>query len=194
MWAIFNTVRYFIAFAIYMSTTEGQAISLALGTSTSLSLAFAVCTYILLLFQSRLLVHRVRLRTLLAVQARLQYISSFLLLAPAIINLVFLILWRNTSNSELDFAQRCQLDIDIVWSVSTNECNKSPASWGVWVGLSSGRVAVTLIVIVCIHLFCLYIYSDNASLGSVPPCFPEVLPHPLSTSTSSPSAPTLSQA
>ena len=144
-WTIYNTVRYFLAFTMYNSTA-GQAMSLALGISTGSSFALLVCAAILSVFQPYLLHHGVPLKTLLFSRKSIQAFSSFLISAPAVYNLVMTIIWRNSTDDELNFQHRCHLDIDVVWSVSGANCRG--LTWGPWFALSIIRLILTLVIIV----------------------------------------------
>jgi hypothetical protein len=145
VWALYNTIRYFLAFTTY-NPADGQAVSLALGISTGVSFALLICALILSIFQPYLLLHRVPLRTLLFTQKGFDALSSFFLSAPAVYNLVMTFIWRNSTNPELNFRHRCHLDIDVVWSVSKAQCQ--PRVWGTWLALSIVRLVLTLLIIV----------------------------------------------
>ena len=144
-WAVYNTIRYFIAFMKY-GLNDGQAMSLALGISTAISFALLLCAVILSIFQPYLLLHQVPLRTLLFARKGFDTFGSFFLLAPAIYNLVMTFIWRNSTNPELNFQRRCHVDIDVIWSISKTHCNARV--WGTWLALSIVRLALTLLIIV----------------------------------------------
>lgn len=144
-WAVFNAIRYFIAYTIYISI-DGQTVALVMGTATTLSFAFLICAAVLALLQVRLMVHHIPIRAILITGTVLRSLASFCLIAPAIVNLILTIVWRNSLGSEFGLGQRCQLDIDVIWSVSNKSC--SPPTWGLWLGLAIARVVVTSMVIV----------------------------------------------
>lgn len=150
IWSLYNTIRYFYAFTIYESPT-GQSYSLALGTSTGLSFACLACAVILALSESALSLHGITFQRLLSARQWLHYISSFLLIAPAIVNFAAVFSWRNATDSQLMTAHRCQVDIDIIWSTSYTLCNLKSPSWGVWLTLSVLRLLFTLLLLVA-HL------------------------------------------
>ncbi|KAK7044095.1 hypothetical protein VNI00_007811 [Paramarasmius palmivorus] len=144
-WAIYNTVRYFIAYTIY-SSREGEAVSLALGTSTAVGFAFFLCEAALAGFQSRLIAVHVPLRSLLISRTILLYIACFFLCAPSVVNLVVTIIWRHSHSTELDTDSRCQLDIDIIWSINPSKSICAYDNWTAWLALAIFRVAFTLVL------------------------------------------------
>ncbi|KAJ3742848.1 hypothetical protein DFH05DRAFT_1401060 [Lentinula detonsa] len=145
LWALYNTVRYFIAYTIYDSV-QGQTIAIVLGTSTAVCFAFLICAAAVSAFQPHLVRAHIPIHSLLVMRTIFRYFAAFFLLAPTIVNLVLVIIWRRSSISELVPALRCRLDADVVWSITTGTCNRTtPAQW---LGLSIFRVIFTLIVIV----------------------------------------------
>ncbi|KAH9481359.1 hypothetical protein JR316_0005884 [Psilocybe cubensis] len=121
-WAIYSTVRYFIAFTVYQSIT-GQAVSLALGTATGLSFAFASCASILWTGQTYLLIHGFSVQALMTLRRTLHFLSSCCLFGPSVVNLVLVFLWKKHIDLELQVRYRCKLDVDLVWSVRESLCN-----------------------------------------------------------------------
>ena len=147
IWAIYSTVRYLWAFTIYESVT-GQAVSLALAASTGLSFAFAACASFLYMAQTSLLVNGFSVNALVSLRAMLHYLSSCCLFGPSVANLILILVWRKTTDLELQVKHRCRLDVDLVWSISYSLCNRRLRNWGVWVTLSVVRLVLTLIIIV----------------------------------------------
>jgi hypothetical protein len=150
-WAIYNLVRYFRAYTTYTSLT-GLAVSLSLGTAATLSLAFLMAAALLSMFRQYLEMHQIPLSYLLFVGNALTYLSSFLLLAPALVSFALVFAWRNSSDSELQLQNRCYLDIDVVWSITRTVCDRVP-SWGLLLVLSIIRVILTFLNIVSLLLF-----------------------------------------
>ena len=147
LWSIYSTIRYLLAFTIYQSIT-GQVVSLVLGAAAGLSFAFAACGSILTMFQTTLLMNGMSVNAILSIRATLYYMASCCLLGPSIVNLVFLVVWRKSSDIELQSRHRCRLDVDLIWSTKYSLCNRRSWSWGSWVALSAFRVLITSIIIV----------------------------------------------
>ena len=159
-WAIYNTVRYFLAYAVY-SSTNGQMVSLALGTSTTLSIALLLSATILSIFGPFLLLCHYPIRSLLIIRTTLHYLSSFFLFGPAVVSLAFVFVWRHSPDPEVTLGRRCRLDIDVIWSVTSANCR--PSAWGTWLALSIIRVVTTLAVIVSYNssIFRVVLYSNH---------------------------------
>jgi len=145
-WALYNLIRYFMAFNVYTSNT-GQAVSLALGTSATLSLAFLMSAALISVFRQYLLLHNFPLHSLLVARTILQWLLSFFLLAPAVVSFALVFAWKNSADSELRIRGRCFADIDAVWSVSKAQC-RQPSHWATWVVLSLLRLILTLVDLV----------------------------------------------
>ncbi|CCM00702.1 uncharacterized protein FIBRA_02742 [Fibroporia radiculosa] len=149
-WAVYNTVRYYLAASLY-SYRERQIILLVLGTSAALSLTLIFTALIIALFAPQLgWVHRPGAPHVL-VQACLSFCASALLLGPAIINLVFVFLWRHSSNTDNTLQGRCHWDVDVFWSGLGVRCERSPA-WGSWVAGAVVRLVLTFAFLVAYHL------------------------------------------
>ncbi|RDB17602.1 hypothetical protein Hypma_001041 [Hypsizygus marmoreus] len=147
--AVYNTIRYFLAFTIYDSP-DGQTVSLAMGICTGASLAFMACAYILSIFQPHLLIQQIPLRTVLLSRTAFHALASFTLLAPALVNMVFLFMWKNSGIPELNVLQRCHVDIDVIWTASSSPCR--PSGWVAWLALSIVRLVVTISIIILYHI------------------------------------------
>jgi hypothetical protein len=145
-WAVYNLIRYFQAYFIYTSPT-GRAVSLALATGTTLSLAFLMATALLSCFRESLLMHQVPLSFLLIIRTTLQFLASFLLVGPALVSFGLVFAWRDSSDSQLQLQNRCYLDIDVVWSIWDTSCDQT-ISWNVLLILSITRVILTVLNIV----------------------------------------------
>ncbi|KZT00280.1 uncharacterized protein LAESUDRAFT_560262 [Laetiporus sulphureus 93-53] len=149
-WATYNTVRYFLAFATY-KYRKRQIITLALGSSTALSLTLLILSLVISVFAPRLgRIYRIDAPHVV-LQTVLNYASSTLLLAPAIVNLVLTSLWRHSANSNYTLVGRCHWDIDVVWSGLGKRCASSPA-WQYWVAGAAVRVALTAAFVAAYHL------------------------------------------
>lgn len=153
-WAIYNTVRYFLAFAVYQSIT-GQDVSLALGTSTAVSATFLLCRVIVSFFQTQLIRAHVHLHSILLTRAIFRFLASIFLLGPAIVAFALTFVWRSVPEEpELNLSQRCGLDLDVVWAVSSSStmCQGRAHNWASWLGLSMLRIFITLAIIIPYNL------------------------------------------
>jgi len=146
-WAVYNTVRYFVAFESY-STSGAQAASLVLGTSTTLSISLLAASALISAFSTYLVSTCISHRLLHVTRIYLRYLATFFLLAPAIVTFAFVFAWRNTSNSDLRFRGRCRWDIDVVWSGPGSRCEPHAPSWGTWLAASIVRLIFTLMIVV----------------------------------------------
>ncbi|KAF9484177.1 hypothetical protein BDN70DRAFT_872875 [Pholiota conissans] len=153
VWAIYNTIRYFIAFPIYgRNATEGQSFSFALGTSAGVSFALALCAQALFFVKFNLRVGPPAFRHLTRALSVLYYLSSLFILAPAIINPVLIFVWRNSPNPLYNIHSRCySVEVDVVWSVSHNSCINKSLPWGIWLTLSFIRLILTFLVLIIYH-------------------------------------------
>ncbi|KAJ3559704.1 hypothetical protein NP233_g11199 [Leucocoprinus birnbaumii] len=151
VWAIYNTIRYFIAFTAYR-LVEGQVVALVLGICTIISFASLSTAAIFSFFKLHLLMHSFPLRLLTWIVAFSLHLSSLTLLAPAIINLIMLFIWRTSPNQELSTESRCLIDIDVVWSHSDLTCSE-PYGWGALVALSATRLGLTAVLIALYYAF-----------------------------------------
>ncbi|KAK2460447.1 hypothetical protein APHAL10511_007612 [Amanita phalloides] len=149
VWAVYNGIRYFYSYSIYTSS-QGQAASLALAMSSSTSLASLTCATLLSMFKIPL-ARNIPPRASHLIRKVLRSISTCLILAPPIFNIVFLFIWRHSSNQELSYAYRCYIDIDVVWSVPKSPC--VAPSWSIWLALALLRLVITLTVLVSYHIF-----------------------------------------
>lgn len=150
-WAIYNTVRYFIAFSSYKSY-PAQILALVLGTCTTLSVALLVIAVLIASFDLLLISQRVSGRALHHTRTVLRYFASFFIAGPAIASFALVFIWRHATDPTLRFSGRCHWDIDVVWSGPSSLCEYGAPTWGVWLAASSIRLALTLIFIVRIYL------------------------------------------
>ncbi|KAA1474093.1 hypothetical protein DENSPDRAFT_840636 [Dentipellis sp. KUC8613] len=157
-WALYTTVRYFVAYVIY-SAADRQIVALSLGIS---SLVSFTC---LLLFSLRSVVpfhlfFNQDFQKLRRIQALgrivTPYLISFFLIAPAIINLVLVFIWRRTSVADLGLQGRCHWDLDVVWRSVGGQCTTSVPAWGVWLAAAIARLIVTAVVLIIFHAACYY--------------------------------------
>ncbi|KAL0573069.1 hypothetical protein V5O48_008895 [Marasmius crinis-equi] len=148
VWAIYNTIRYFIAYTLY-SSMDGQVFALALGCTTAVSFAFFVCDGVVAAFQSRLVATRIPIRSLLNLRTIFLYLASFFLLSPSVVNLVVTIVWRHSPATELSADHRCSLDIDVIWSTPPSKatCQSDSSNWTAWIALAIFRVAFTAVLV-----------------------------------------------
>ena len=139
-WAAYNTVRYFIAFSDFGDPTI-EALCLALGTSTGVSL--------LLIFSSFLLTFRKGfIHGLSYVRTTMDYLSSFCLIGPAVVNFALIFIWKDSDDPHWNVVNRCHFDVDVIWSVSNKLCNNKSPYWAIWLTVSALRLALTLIICV----------------------------------------------
>ncbi|KAJ7258079.1 hypothetical protein B0H12DRAFT_1232384 [Mycena haematopus] len=202
-WSLYTTIRYFLAFAIYPSR-NGQVAAVILATIGLVSFAVLFAAAVIPFLQIYLLGHNVTITALLTVRMVLRYISSLLLVAPAAVNFALVFAWRRSSDSALNMGNRCDVDIDVVWSIrSHSTC--SPPPWGAWLALAIVRLLLT-IAILSIYHFSLASYqqtrrpslhrastfSESTYLGSPPMSVTPLPTSPPATSTiNSGSRPTL---
>ncbi|KAJ3557637.1 hypothetical protein NM688_g1369 [Phlebia brevispora] len=151
-WAIYNAIRYFLAFSIYLSSGRQQA-SLALGILSALSLVLLVSSAAAHVFLPHLGRSRGSSAGYPGVQILLEYTSSASLLSPAITNLVLVCVWRHSQNPFLTVEGRCTWDIDVVWSRAQFRCQSPKAiAWGYWLAGAVVRLTITSAVLFTYHL------------------------------------------
>lgn len=150
-WAIYNTIRYFIAFSNFGDSTN-QAFCLALGTSTGVSFLFTFFSFLLAIRGRNGLKNGLTLNYLSYVRTTMDYLSSFCLLGPAVVNFTLVFIFKDSVNPYLNLDYRCHLDVDLVWSVSNNLCNNKSPGWAIWLILSALRLILTLIIIIGHHI------------------------------------------
>ena len=150
-WATYTTVRYFIAYAVYPGS-ERRSIALSLGIASSLSLLFVATLVLSFALSCRVTHHRPRLRSLhRSFHYVLQFLVSFFLIAPAIVNLVFVLVWRHATSS-LSLRGRCHWGIDVVWIGVGGQCASGAPVFGVWLTAAILRLVLTTVVLVRRHL------------------------------------------
>ncbi|KAF8816910.1 hypothetical protein BYT27DRAFT_7333124 [Phlegmacium glaucopus] len=150
VWAIYNTVRYIMAFTVFSDSTN-QSFCLALGTSTGASFLLA-CISFLAIRDNNGIVQGVTHSYLSYVRLILDSLSSFLLLGPAVVNFALIFIWKDPIDPHFNLDNRCHLDIDVVWSVSNTLCSNESPPWAIWLILSTFRLALTLIIIIGYHI------------------------------------------
>jgi hypothetical protein len=133
---------------LYTERTRQIAL-LTLGSSVALSLFSSLLSLLLSIFAPHLgWKHNTR-SLYTRIQILLVYSTSILLLAPAIANLVFVAIWRRSSNPALSSEGRCRWDIDILWSGNGFACDaKRAVPWGYLLAGSVVRLALTASIIV----------------------------------------------
>lgn len=138
-------MRYFLSFPNFFSR-QRQILSLCLGTCTTL--CFAVLASSLLLAVLNPSSHDDPSSAIEYTRGRiLPYLASFLLVAPAVVNLVLVILWRTSNDPQTTLRGRCHWDIDVVWSGIGLSCDRSP-SFASWLGGAVSRLCITGVVLV----------------------------------------------
>lgn len=148
LWATYNTIRYSLTFLHY-NDPAGQIFCLALGTSTGIASVLILSSMLLSILNGKILFQDDE--TLFIIQALLQTIFFFCLLGPAVVNVALVFLWKDSQNPNFDLRARCQYDVDVVWSLKRTDCSldKITLSWTPWILLSSFRLALTILIIVC---------------------------------------------
>ncbi|KAI0691808.1 hypothetical protein BC835DRAFT_1521174 [Cytidiella melzeri] len=157
-WATYNTTRYFLAFTIYTSH-DRQVILLVLGSVAVLSLALALTSQLLRTFAPHFGWNHATNSLYSRTQICLNSISSILLLGPAVVNVVFVVLWRRSPDKAQSLQGRCHWDIDVVWSGTGFECDAATAiDWGFWLAGALVRLVLTALILGAYH-YVLYAYS-----------------------------------
>ncbi|KAJ7726827.1 hypothetical protein DFH07DRAFT_970356 [Mycena maculata] len=149
-WSLYTTVRYFIAYAIYPSST-GQVVALVLATVSTVSFVVLFVAAVFPFLQLFLLGRNISIEILLTVRMALRYLSSFLLLAPAVVSFALVFAWRSSSDDALNMRNRCDVDVDVVWSIRTHSSCTAPP-WGAWLALAIVRLLVTVAILTIYHL------------------------------------------
>ncbi|KAH8077102.1 hypothetical protein BXZ70DRAFT_707715 [Cristinia sonorae] len=157
-WALFTTIRYAIAVTIYVSH-DRNTILVVLASVCGFSVAL-VTTSILLSIFSRTLGWNVGLRSPYeTIQLLLGLGTSVSVLGPAIMNVVLVFLWKNSSTAADSLRGRCSWDIDVSWSGTGGQCGAGQAKgWGWWLGAALFRLTLTLIAVMAYH-FLSYKYT-----------------------------------
>ena len=83
----------------------------------------------------------------------MDYLSSFFLIGPAVVNFAVIFIWKDSFDSHSNSNNWCHLDVDLLWSVSNTPCNNKSPGWAIWLILSALRLALTLIISVGPFLF-----------------------------------------
>ncbi|KAF5329386.1 hypothetical protein D9619_008953 [Psilocybe cf. subviscida] len=159
-WAAFNSIRYFMTCSIYgKESTLGRLLCILLGTCTAAAVALYLCSqsieYVRRTIHSRPPISR----KLIHLRQSLHIISSIFVLGPAVVNLVFVFVWRNSSNSRYNLHNRCHIDIDGIWSVERNFCIAQSPAWSVWISIAAIRAVATFLALITYHAVS-YIYPE----------------------------------
>ncbi|KAI0252252.1 hypothetical protein BJV78DRAFT_366472 [Lactifluus subvellereus] len=150
-WASYTTVRYFIAYGIYADHTR-QWVALPLAISSLLSIFVAAFLALSRVFLYYLTDDRPHLRSPgKPLRHALHLLASFLLFAPAVVNLALVFVWRNTE-SGLSLRGRCHWDLDVVWAGVGGQCTTNSPAWGVWLTATIFRFALTAAVLIAYHV------------------------------------------
>ncbi|KAG9217875.1 hypothetical protein CCMSSC00406_0005245 [Pleurotus cornucopiae] len=164
IWTAYNIVRYFIAYTVYTSF-RGQIAAVSLGTITSVSLAIFLTSEVLAVLKAYLMFHDVPLQFQFILRTVLHAISHFLLLVPTIVNIALVVAWRNLKRPDIAFLERCNMDIDVVWSVSSVKC--SAWTWQTWLSFAIVRIMLTIALIV-LHFYTAFAYQRTRRPGHLP--------------------------
>lgn len=145
VWAIYNTVRYLVAFSDSGDSTN-QIFCLALGISTGVSFLLTFFSSILAISGRNRHIYAVTPNYLLYLRRTMDYLSSFFLIGPAVVNFALVFIWKDSFDSHSNPHNWCHLDVDLLWSVSNTLCNNKSPGWAIWLILSAFRLALTLII------------------------------------------------
>ncbi|TFK48217.1 hypothetical protein OE88DRAFT_559700 [Heliocybe sulcata] len=162
-WATYTTIRYFLAFS-FTSAHDIEIITLALGTSSVLSLCLLLASIFLFVLSPR----SWQVSHAFSVLTRhiLPYISSILLIAPAIVNLVLVGLLRRR-NSVLEATRNCPWDVDVLWAGNGGNCDETrKASWGAWLAGAIVRLVLTIAIPAAYHVIAQMYHRTHDKLGS----------------------------
>jgi len=77
----------------------------------------------------------------------LQLLLFFFLIAPTVVNLVLVYVWRDVG-SGLSLRGRCHWSPDVVWVGVGGQCAPHAPAWGVWLTAAVLRLILTAIVLV----------------------------------------------
>lgn len=77
----------------------------------------------------------------------LQFLLAFFFIAPTIVNLVLVYVWRNVE-SGLSLRGRCHWSPDVIWVGVGGQCAPHAPPWGVWLTAAVLRLILTPIVLV----------------------------------------------
>ncbi|KAI0633025.1 hypothetical protein C8Q77DRAFT_1058952 [Trametes polyzona] len=148
-WAVYNTVRYYVG-AMLHTYRDRQIVAIVLGSSSALCIACLLVSIIIAASAPHFGWYYRPRSTHVLLQEFLNYSSSLFLLAPAVVNFVLVILWRNSSDPLNSLRGRCHWEIDVVWSGLGGQCDHSPA-WGTWLAGALVRLILTAAVIIAYH-------------------------------------------
>lgn len=150
IWAIYCTIRYSLAFqAAFTSNVPIRTLALVLCVVSGISVAEVVVTLLIPLLPED------GDGFVRAVRMVLRGCFVVLIFATAIVNLVFVLLWRPVD--------RCGWDMDVSWSATAAIAGNSTicrsASLAAWTTVASFRVFATLIMIL-LYLYFLRAYFE----------------------------------
>jgi len=147
-WAFYNSIRYFLSFRLYDKSAP-QAYAFALGACTGTSVALAICRFAIGFITFKPQRARVDL-----VSPVLAYLSSLLLLIPAVVNLVLVTTTKRSNDLQFNVLHRCRLDVDVVWSITRRICEPPESRWPAWAVLAAVRFLLTLSLLVRVSSPC----------------------------------------
>ncbi|KAF8214731.1 hypothetical protein K438DRAFT_1955780 [Mycena galopus ATCC 62051] len=139
VWALYITIRYFVAFAACPSLSS----VIALASLSLLPSATLLAAFVLPLIQSYILGHTHAHNPTLTTLWRIRTVLRYSLPCPG----AMVLAWRTSSNTFESMAggRRCGLDIDVVWSIHASlSPRNAPPAWGAWLGLSIARLLLMM--------------------------------------------------
>ncbi|KAI0791036.1 hypothetical protein C8Q75DRAFT_86218 [Abortiporus biennis] len=147
-WAVYNTTRYYAAATIY-TTHERRTIVLILGSLSGLSSVLVLCSFILSAIGYHLLGRNLGPHFVyFSLQSLLGFSSCLLLSAPAVVNFIFVFLWRSSPVPSESLEGRCHWDLDIFWSGTGSQCDSTESiSWTLFLVGAVLRLVFTLVAV-----------------------------------------------
>jgi hypothetical protein len=143
-----------MAFSIYGTEfTLGRLLCLVLGICTAATVALYICSQVIEYIRRKIDYRTQTSKYLIFLRHSLHLLSSTFVLGPAVVNLIFVFVWRNSPDSRYNLHNRCHIDIDSIWSVEHNFCIAQSPAWGIWISIAAVRAAVTLLALVSASMY-----------------------------------------
>ena len=147
-WACYTAVRYFIAYRVF---PDRRSAALPLGISSILSVLLVIALAMSFILPYHVIERRPQLRyQIISPHHILQFLLLFFLLAPTVVNLVLVYVWRNVG-SGLSLRGRCHWSPDVVWVGVGGQCVPHAPPWGVWLTAAVLRLILTAIALVRLY-------------------------------------------
>ena len=144
-WASYTAARYFIAYRVFL---DRRSAALPLGISSILSVLLVIALVMSFILPYHIIERRPQSRyQIISTHHILQFLLSFFLFAPTVVNLVLVCVWRNVG-SGLSLRGRCHWSPDAVWVGVGGQCATRAPAWGVWLTAAILRLILTAVVLV----------------------------------------------